>query len=171
MANKKTRANMPPRNWYQAIGRRGRVALFTGMIFAMVWFTSMHLRIIVRTSKRSDFSVTNGAVFVRSYQWPGISTDPRVEFSKASGAVVWKYKTGRPSSELFPVFPSYRYYYIPFWPVVAIPIGVFLFRFFRRPRLIPGRCYQCGYNLTGNTSGTCPECGTECDPAPDVGEE
>lgn len=23
-----------------------------------------------------------------------------------------------------------------------------------------GRCTSCGYNLTGNTSGTCPECGT-----------
>lgn len=23
-----------------------------------------------------------------------------------------------------------------------------------------GRCRSCGYDLTGNTSGTCPECGT-----------
>lgn len=25
---------------------------------------------------------------------------------------------------------------------------------------IPGRCTKCGYNLTGNVSGVCPECGT-----------
>ena len=24
----------------------------------------------------------------------------------------------------------------------------------------PKRCDRCGYNLTGNVSGTCPECGT-----------
>ncbi len=24
----------------------------------------------------------------------------------------------------------------------------------------PGRCRKCDYNLTGNVSGTCPECGT-----------
>jgi hypothetical protein len=24
----------------------------------------------------------------------------------------------------------------------------------------PGHCVTCGYDLTGNTSGTCPECGT-----------
>jgi hypothetical protein len=24
----------------------------------------------------------------------------------------------------------------------------------------PGRCPKCGYDLTGNTSGVCPECGT-----------
>ena len=29
----------------------------------------------------------------------------------------------------------------------------------RRPRK-PGTCHACGYNLTGNTSGVCPECGT-----------
>ncbi len=30
----------------------------------------------------------------------------------------------------------------------------------RRRRRRAGRCVQCGYSLTGNTSGTCPECGT-----------
>ena len=29
---------------------------------------------------------------------------------------------------------------------------------FRRRR---GLCVKCGYNLTGNTTGTCPECGTK----------
>ncbi len=27
-------------------------------------------------------------------------------------------------------------------------------------RLRPGRCRSCGYDLTGNVSGVCPECGT-----------
>jgi hypothetical protein len=31
---------------------------------------------------------------------------------------------------------------------------------------IPGRCRGCGYNLTGNVSGVCPECGLATD-APD----
>jgi uncharacterized paraquat-inducible protein A len=25
-----------------------------------------------------------------------------------------------------------------------------------------GQCAECGYDLTGNTSGVCPECGTSC---------
>jgi len=29
----------------------------------------------------------------------------------------------------------------------------------RRPRRRRGTCRTCGYNLTGNVSGTCPECG------------
>jgi hypothetical protein len=30
----------------------------------------------------------------------------------------------------------------------------------------PPTCSNCGYNLTGNVSGVCPECGTPCQPAP-----
>lgn len=29
----------------------------------------------------------------------------------------------------------------------------------RRIRLAQGICHMCGYNLTGNVSGVCPECG------------
>ena len=30
-----------------------------------------------------------------------------------------------------------------------------------RAKLMEGLCSACGYNLTGNTSGVCPECGTK----------
>jgi predicted amidophosphoribosyltransferase len=34
----------------------------------------------------------------------------------------------------------------------------------RDRRLIPpGHCQNCGYNLTGNVSGRCPECGQAID--------
>ena len=36
-------------------------------------------------------------------------------------------------------------------------------RWDRRLRFPPGHCQRCAYNLTGNTSGVCPECGTEID--------
>jgi len=32
-------------------------------------------------------------------------------------------------------------------------------RWRRRFRLTHGLCLTCGYNLTGNVSGRCPECG------------
>ena len=40
---------------------------------------------------------------------------------------------------------------------VAIPTAI-LWWLDRRYR--KGCCQKCGYNLTGNVSGTCPECGT-----------
>lgn len=36
----------------------------------------------------------------------------------------------------------------------------------RRIRL-PGHCRKCGYNLSGNVSGVCPECGTAIRSAPE----
>ncbi len=48
----------------------------------------------------------------------------------------------------------------PFWIPVII---AFLIRgglWVRRRRLPkPGHCVKCGYDLTGNVSGQCPECG------------
>ena len=42
---------------------------------------------------------------------------------------------------------------------VALAGRVALWRY-RRRAVPPGRCRSCGYDLTGNTSGRCPECGT-----------
>jgi hypothetical protein len=52
---------------------------------------------------------------------------------------------------------------------LEIPVYFFLLAFalptyilFRRDRRHPpGHCQNCGYDLTGNESGTCPECGTQ----------
>lgn len=49
------------------------------------------------------------------------------------------------------------------WLAIALAGVVVLFfiiRWARRARLINLQCAACGYNLTGNASGVCPECGT-----------
>jgi hypothetical protein len=43
------------------------------------------------------------------------------------------------------------------YPAVAFIHGPF--RRYRRRR--KGLCIKCAYDLTGNVSGTCPECGAE----------
>ena len=56
-----------------------------------------------------------------------------------------------------------------FWRVViALGVGAIIVD---RPktsiteqRLREGLCLKCGYDLTGNESGVCPECGTAIDP-------
>jgi hypothetical protein len=57
--------------------------------------------------------------------------------------------------------PSGKYVLLPLWIpflLVAIPTGIIFWR--DRRRIPPGHCLRCGYSLTGNKSGVCPECGT-----------
>ncbi len=42
------------------------------------------------------------------------------------------------------------------WPAAVCGLTAYVVR--RRGRIPPGHC-RCGYDLTGNVSGTCPECG------------
>jgi len=49
---------------------------------------------------------------------------------------------------------------IPLWIPTAL-CGVLAWMIHRALNLqSPGHCHQCGYDLFGNTSGVCPECGT-----------
>ena len=50
---------------------------------------------------------------------------------------------------------------IPFWLIIAV-FSPFAFLQWRRTyldRRLPGHCPTCHYDLTGNTTGVCPECG------------
>ena len=56
------------------------------------------------------------------------------------------------------------YVYLPLWVpflLVAAPTALLLYR--DRRRTSPGHCPKCGYNLKGNVSGRCSECGTPID--------
>ncbi len=44
-------------------------------------------------------------------------------------------------------------------PFLGALIGYVIATRAERHRIPPGHCRKCGYNLTGNVSGRCPECG------------
>jgi hypothetical protein len=48
---------------------------------------------------------------------------------------------------------------IPTWPLPLLTGGVAALLWRRRLPEPPGRCPSCTYNLAGNTTGVCPECG------------
>jgi hypothetical protein len=48
---------------------------------------------------------------------------------------------------------------LPLWPALLTALAVTAYLFGRDRRIPPHHCQNCRYNLTGNTSGTCPECG------------
>jgi hypothetical protein len=68
-----------------------------------------------------------------------------------SAGLVWPRFSPAPLQEIL----------VPFWSlllVVLVPTGFLWYGDDRR--IPPGHCRTCGYNLTGNVSGRCPECGT-----------
>ncbi len=55
---------------------------------------------------------------------------------------------------------------LPIWIPLALIAALTTRRWWRDWRYIPpGQCQKCGYNLTGNVSGRCPECGTPVKPS------
>jgi len=59
--------------------------------------------------------------------------------------------------------PAFSALAIPIWYLAfAAAVAAMFFHHKARPKL-PGQCRKCDYDLTGNVSGVCPECGTKCD--------
>ena len=91
-----------------------------------------------------------------------IEAAPGVDFHGGSGmfrseparGLLWAPKLGWSAG-------GHKYVRVPLWmPVVALalPTGLLWWRDRRYPK---GHCQTCGYDLTGNTSGVCPECGAQ----------
>lgn len=63
---------------------------------------------------------------------------------------------------------------VPYWAVFATSLAALAVAIIRaRQRLLraqAGGCHQCGYDLTANVSGTCPECGTPIEDAIDIND-
>lgn len=55
--------------------------------------------------------------------------------------------------------------WMPMWPLVVLaaiqPTAAFAIHLKKRKSIRAGLCSFCGYKLTGNVSGICPECGIE----------
>lgn len=84
---------------------------------------------------------------------------PRFPIEILSGMHPWH----APSFESFPIFQDPgTSIAIPFWLAFAFSAApTMLLVYFDRKRNLTGHCPHCGYNLTGNTSGICSECGTK----------
>lgn len=77
-----------------------------------------------------------------------------------------------PSYKISPLYKgrSARRYQllIPHWLTNLVAWSIF-FLLWRRSRKPPkGHCQQCGYNLSGNESGRCPECDHRVEPTVDT---
>jgi hypothetical protein len=91
----------------------------------------------------------NAPDLFRGFAWIGKSSQP--EFSGLHVVVLYPYVEWVPGSTSSVSIPLW----MPFL-AVGIPTAI-LWR--RRGRVWLGHCRECRYDLTGNVSGVCPECG------------
>jgi hypothetical protein len=79
------------------------------------------------------------------------------------GVRIWPRKSHNATGDMTRFGLSQDQVYIP---LISIPLLLLLLvapptaLFWWLDRRRPGLCRECGYNLTGNVSGRCPECGT-----------
>ena len=59
---------------------------------------------------------------------------------------------------------------LPLWIVILLGAIIFLFGVWRLRMPPPNACLRCRYDLTGNTSGRCPECGLSVVPETERGK-
>jgi len=147
----------PLRSWRLTRGLRVAGTTLTPVVL-ILWLTSIIAYIRVPHAKGEAFALGNGSFILHSgvstagtpltlqaqWHWAGLTAG---EFSTQSAT--W---TGgvTATSRCFAIWPM----------LVSLAIVTVILWLLIPKRIPPGYCQKCGYDLTGNVSGICPECGT-----------
>ena len=139
------------RKWAKWVGLVGCLVIVTIGVVSTLWGIGHRFR---NGQRHITFGVEHGVVFVHDWHQHPMGSDRRVYRLPSLGLNWhWMPKYVRQPRQTNPMM------IIPLWiPFLALAIPTaFLWRRDRRPP--PNHCQSCGYNLTGNVSGVCPEGG------------
>jgi hypothetical protein len=123
-----------------------------------------------------DYSASVGEAVIQVVWDPRSCPQPAALRPKADAFALWSGVPPRGSQQkrALLVYASPESFWLPSadlhadWGLVSLPVwiptAVFTlaaaWSWWRSRGYPPGHCRRCGYNLTGNASGRCPECGT-----------
>jgi hypothetical protein len=145
-------------------GRKGRIlkwaGLATSLLIALLFAGSILFEVSYYPANR-DWGLWLGGGWLLVNTWPRGEGDN----SPFHNAVGWEYE--RRTIEYFSEWRirkasgfAGQCLVIPLWPILlSICVLTATLWWLDRRRIPPGHCRRCGYNLTGNVSGVCPECG------------
>jgi len=143
------------------LSRKLRILKWSGVAaclgIAILFALSLRWNVVWGSSRgQYHFAVSRGCIFYLYF--PGQSTDLPQDFHivrwRNTRGLRWRPYTSQGTSS---------FYLIPLWMLFVPCLVPTCYLFWRDRRPPPGHCRQCGYNLTGNVSGRCPECGREID--------
>lgn len=115
-------------------------------ILTVVWSTSWWWTAAFYCDSSFGIACYRGVVTYYFSSFAGTEWHLRYAADSEYGAIWWPRLT-------------YLFVLIPLWIPWLAFLGETMFVWFRFKPPAPGHC-QCGYNLAGNESGVCPECGT-----------
>jgi hypothetical protein len=158
--------------------RRWRMLKWAGTVLSLLsmiaWAGSFLAIIAYRGPSRLSDVITLAVAVPPIYSGTGlVLTD---------GQLVWGFMlfqdvapgwhiTRRPTDMSSSTFWGNDYLIVPLWLPLVLVAAPTAFLWWRdRRRIPPGHCRKCGYDLTGNVSGVCPECGEKAvTPSPPEG--
>lgn len=139
-------------------GRRAILLMMSLLVAA--WIVSLFERVCVTHSSGEVF-INLGRVVIWQYSFDAYGPDGlRCSAGRSSLSFIPSaYTLGLCLPQINFYMPRSVTITIPFWFLLlltSLPIPLL----WRRTARLPGHCRKCGYDLTGNESGRCPECGT-----------
>ncbi len=143
------------------------LVIFTGLL--AMWIASLTFWVGGSTGTHDHFSVTQGVVEVEFASEPVHGRFDGEAFLSAGLASIdpyyfWPEYTFSLPHTAFHAQSSVGVWtavVLPLWPLPAISL-ILAALLYRKPNR-SGLCRKCRYDLTGNQSGRCPECGWEID--------
>ena len=146
------------------------IGLFAWALFIAAWVVSLPFEVKWQPSDDWRAELRGGCLLVQGMPlravdglWPtvrGAVDAPR--WSPGWGRLLYadrRLGNPRPDGAIWGVWC--RYVRIPMWCFLVIASIPIVFLWWRDRPIPSGLCQHCGYNLTGNVSGRCPECGTQ----------
>ncbi len=127
--------------------------LITAWLLSRWWWVPFPLN---NHGSLEDAGIGAGAVYYDYESMMGYPSTWPMSFTSKRGFWLWKPRIIGSRYVVTVLIPLW----IPFL-VIAAPTGVLWYRERRSVRHELGLCANCHYNLAGNTSGVCPECGQE----------
>ncbi len=147
------------------------IGLYFSLMMVALWVFSILFVVSYNPYNPWSFKLSLGSFSIRHHQQnTNIIWDPGWQFQRAypywkevSAALPWTEFAHNWLGFSLPRKDFQGIIRIPVWLLVlatGLPTAILLWRD-RRPKA--GFCEVCKYDLTGNESGTCPECGTAVD--------
>jgi hypothetical protein len=132
------------------------LALWTGSYFRFIRYAKIEGRTL------TEFGIVGGTIYL---SW----ATQREAWRARTGWFTGKSSYAGHFSDLFPSIYPYSSggmtgynIQLPLWSLFVLSlIPTAIVWYDDRRRSPAGHCMTCGYDLTGNTTGVCPECGTK----------